>query len=358
MEFNDADDDIIPAYDYAATFTPEQAARLRQQLESVRIHKQIMEEVEYDHLFDSGERYRGKCAAKTNWIVEGLLPEGFLAILGATSKAGKTCFATALAMAVSTGQPFLGKNVQQGGVLWCAFEESEAERLHVLNQWPEIPKSFYIGHELPPIDSEEGLASLRIWVRMANAKLIVVDPLYGATAAESLADGRVARRALAGLKEICRQQNCAAIVLHHITKDLSVGLVRERFADSNQILATASMDMLMDSADLPEGGRLLTIACRGRGDFANRTLYVKSSGVTNYELVDKPGPLPTKADRIDERIFTALANSPAGFTAAEMASNLELNLYSVRNRVTRLAQEGRIRSSGKRQNAKIYTLTP
>lgn len=240
----------------------------------------------YGTMFQTVGEYGANASRRNPWVVEDLLPEGYLAILGGTSKAGKTCFATALAMAVATGQPFLNRTVQPGGVLWCAYEESEAERLHVLRQWPSHPNRLYITHQKPLIDDEEGLKALRYWTYKTDAKLIVVDPLYGATNAESLADGRVARRVLTGLKDLCVKQHCAALILHHITKDVSAGLVRERFADSNQILATASMDMLMDSADHPGGGRFIKITCRGRGDFANQTLPIRSNGVTDFSITE------------------------------------------------------------------------
>src|SRR5688572_6251399 len=97
---------------------------------------------------------------------------------------------------------------------------------------------------------------------------------------------QAARNALQGLKDLCNEENCTAIIIHHLTKNVSAGMVRERMADSNQILATASMDILMDSKETADG-RLLTLKCRGRGSFANQTWVVRSRSVTEYELVSQ-----------------------------------------------------------------------
>ena len=41
-----------------------------------------------------------------SWLVDGLLPDTYLAVLAGPPKSGKTAFATALALAVASGTPF------------------------------------------------------------------------------------------------------------------------------------------------------------------------------------------------------------------------------------------------------------
>lgn len=176
-------------------------------------------------------------------------------------------------------------------VLWSCYEESRPERKLALREFGEDASTpnLYFCHTKPLINTEEGLSVLRHWIKKVGARLLVVDPLYGATDDESLTDGKTARNALQGLKDLCNETGCAAIVIHHFTKNVAAGLVRERLADSNQIAATASMDILMDSQDQPDGSRVLRLACRGRGTFANQTWIVASSSVRDYVLMGK-GP--------------------------------------------------------------------
>ncbi|MFM9597348.1 AAA family ATPase, partial [Streptomyces scabiei] len=76
------------------------------------------------------------------------------------SKDGKSCLATALAMAVATGEPFLGKQVRHGPVLWCAYEESRSERQRVLREWDQEPEGSRITHKNLKIDTDAGMEAI------------------------------------------------------------------------------------------------------------------------------------------------------------------------------------------------------
>src|SRR5579862_6340000 len=126
------------------------------------------------------------------WVVEGLLPETYLAIIAAASNAGKSCLVTALAVAVARGEPFLGMKTCGKAVLWVALEESRQERNLALQAYGPLPENFLITHEKLLIDCTAGIDPLTYWIKKTKAKLIVIDPLYAACMAESLSDGRTA----------------------------------------------------------------------------------------------------------------------------------------------------------------------
>jgi len=223
----------------------------------------------YGHMFQTPVQYRSDPKGlELSWVVEGLLPETYLCVIAATSNAGKSCLITSLALAVAAGKPFLGMPTAKSAVLWVAFEESKEERYLALAAHKKIPENFFVSHEKLFIDTLGGQDALRYWIRRTKAKLVVIDSLYASCVAETLSDGRKAREVLMGLKDLCRKERCAAIVLHHVTKDASAGQTRERFADSNQILATASMDLLMDFTERADGSRRIWLRGRGRGAFA------------------------------------------------------------------------------------------
>lgn len=112
----------------------------------------------FETLFESGTEYHNpKVGQRIPWLVENLLTASSLVILGGTSKSGKTCFATALAMAVAKGERFMGGLTYRTPVLWCAFEESYWERWHLLNQFGDLPENFYTSHGGFKIDTEVGL---------------------------------------------------------------------------------------------------------------------------------------------------------------------------------------------------------
>ena len=69
---------------------------------------------------------------KPPFLVEDFLPQGYLTLLAGDPKVGKTCVATAIALAVATGQPFAGLQTIQSPVLWLSLEESPIERHSIL----------------------------------------------------------------------------------------------------------------------------------------------------------------------------------------------------------------------------------
>ncbi|MFI5385767.1 MAG: AAA family ATPase [Fimbriimonadales bacterium] len=288
------------------------------------------------------------------WVVQDFLPETYLAILAGESKGGKSCLVTALSMSVATGEPFLGLPARKGAVLWVAFEESYEERIASLKTFETRPGNLYLTHEKLYIDSDEGIATLRWWVRKTGARLIVIDPLYGATNAESLADGRSARIALSRLKELCRIEKCAAIVLHHITKNVSLGMTRERFADSHQILAVASMDLLMEHFDKPDGSREIWLHGRGRGEFANQVWLIRSTGPAHFELVARGRESQMSGYRGDAVIVGAIRRCEKPVTADELADALGQNVRTLRNKLTEMVKAGLLVVTGKEGCASLY----
>jgi len=300
-----------------------------------------------DYLQDVG-------SGEPDWILEGLLPATYLVILGGNSKAGKSTLATALGLAVASGEPFLGLSTKQGSVLWVAYEESEQERAMVLREFSACPSAFYVTHQKLMIDDAEGLAALRYWVERTKAGLLVIDPLYGANEAESLADGRKARQVLAGLKELCRETGVCALVLHHVNKNTGSGMVRERMADSNQILATASMDLLMDVTEQGDGSRQVRLVGHGRGSFANQTWVLRSESVSSWELVASGSAADVDSEYRDNQIVDAVTEAPEGLTAVQLAERTGVNEGTVRNRITVLVRDGRLMSLGKSGRANRY----
>jgi hypothetical protein len=308
----------------------------------------------YDEAFVPGDQYMNEKEEVMDWLIEGFLPAGYLVVMGGTSKAGKSCFLTALSIALASGRDFMGMAVQEKTpVLWCAFEESHGERAMTLAAHRDVPSGLLVTHCKPLIDTPDGLALLRHNVRKHEARLIVVDPLYGANAAESLTDGKSARNALQGLKDLCNEENCTAIIIHHLTKNVGAGLVRERMADSNQILATASMDILMDSKETGDG-RLLTLKCRGRGSFANQTWVVRSRSVTEYELVTHgvgdEAKLPKETSR--DLVLERLAEGPCD--AESLAAHAGVSYSQARKIVAELVSSGRADVAGKEGQRKTY----
>ena len=289
------------------------------------------------------------------FVVEGLLAETYLTILGGTSKAGKSCLMSAIGIAVASGVPFMGLTVAKGPVLWVAYEESERERALCLKEFGQVPSGFWISHNKLLIDTDEGIEGLRYWIRKTGARLVILDALYGAVGVDNLSEGRKARAALSTLKELCRTEGICCVLLHHFNK--GVGNGREKFADSNQILATASMDLRMEVHEQSDGIREIRLSGTGRGDFANREWVIRSRGVSEYELVAVGNGSEVSSLARDTRILDCIAEfGSEGVMAARIAQDTDVPIKTVQNALTGLVRDGRVVSVGRNKNAKLYAL--
>lgn len=311
------------------------------------------EDSPYAGMFLSLSEYLDQSASTdVEWLVEGFLPVGYLVVVGGLSKSGKSCLMTDLALCLAEGRDFLGMPVEQGPVLWCALEESESERRIALEAYDVRPDPLYTSHSKIRIDKPEGIEALRYWVRKTGAKLVVIDPLYAAHSAESLSDGSAARRVLQPLKDLCRTEGISVIVLHHLTKGTSQGMVRERMADSNQILASASMDMLLDSSEMGDGSRELVLHCRGRGEFANQVWVLRSERMGRYELLRHGRDAGKGSEATDATILEAL-RAMDGATAESLAESTGITVGTVRNRLIELRKKEAVYQDGKQGRSNL-----
>ncbi|MFY9234448.1 MAG: AAA family ATPase [Fimbriimonadaceae bacterium] len=309
-----------------------------------------------------------------DFLIEGLLAEGYLTILAGEPKEGKTCLATAMAVAVSTGTPFAGLETTKSPVLWLSLEETHDERAHVLQHVSqdirkrsaegefarrEAGENGSLAGELPiytcyshiPIDTDEGVSVLHSWLTQTGARFLVVDPLHGAHSGRSLKDAWAARKTLRKLKEFCGNYNVCALVLHHISQYAG----NLKVAENAQLSATASMFMLLTCSQIPEtpgGGeanpksnRLISLQCRGRGEFANRRWHFVSRHPLDYEqttppekAVDGESLTPT-LNPVEQRIIEVLADGEK-LTSADILDYVDATPGTVRNALSRMYNRG------------------
>ncbi len=302
-----------------------------------------------------------------DFVVDQLIPHGYLAILAGEPKCGKTAFATSLALAIATGQPFLGQPTIQGAVLWLCLEESPDERTRLLSQIPqsvrELPPvggiepghlPIYTVYSHPPIDTPEGLASLRDICDELQPSLVVIDSLHASHSGRSLCDGWAARRTLKGLKQFCGPGSPALLVIHH----LGGTRYRPRVAESAQLATVASMFWILEETSSQNSDRRFVLKCRGRGAFANRFLHLQSASPLEYEIYAPKG-LPQKQapvrSPLDALILEALKENRKQ-TAADIASIIDHNIGSVRNAITRLVNQHDIYVSRIKSGTSHYSI--
>jgi len=287
--------------------------------------------------------YLSKGSEEPEWLVKDWLPKGRLIVLSGDSKSGKTALVTNLAAAVATGSSFLGLSTNCHPVLWLAYEESPDERREILGCYadlalllhPEIEQG-----ELPLLDTAQGIAQLESWITETGAALIIVDPLYSAIITDSLAHGKQARDALTPLKRMCCRLNVSALVIHHLNKN-QLGTARDRVADSHQILATASMDVLMMANEEAEG-RDITLHMKGRGRYANGTWAIHSRHESDFSIISRSNSKKNCFAPQEQRILRLLVTGGSSLTSSQVAAALAISPAAASNALKRLHDLGSI----------------
>jgi len=156
------------------------------------------------------------------WTVQELLIRPGLQVLAGHPKVGKSWLALQLAKSVSMGEPFLGRNVETGPVLYYALEDGEARlqaRLKMAG-WTG-PENVHFRFDLPALDNG-GAACLRTASLAYQPALVIVDSLAAAKSAsiDENEAGAVASLACE-LGEISRVAGCSLLLVHHHRKHAS-----------------------------------------------------------------------------------------------------------------------------------------
>lgn len=159
------------------------------------------------------------------WTVEGMIPEG-LTFLAGKPKLGKSWLALILALAVATGNKFLGYSTTTGTVLYIALEDGKRriqERaiwlgaLHMGNL-----DQFHYRTEWPTLD-RGGLDQLNQWIiNHPETRLIVIDT-FGRLRGDLPGKDRYAEEygLLGKLQQFAISNRIAIILIHHLRKQTS-----------------------------------------------------------------------------------------------------------------------------------------
>ena len=150
------------------------------------------------------------------WIVDNLLPVGGTSLMVAKPKVAKSTLSRGVAAAVAEGKPLLGREVQQGAVIYLGLEEKRAEVLQHFRQMGvsrNAPLHVFI--ERAP---EQALERLKETIEDIKPVLVVIDPLFRFIRFKDGNDYAESNNRLEPFVEIARQTGAHLLVTHHATK--------------------------------------------------------------------------------------------------------------------------------------------
>jgi hypothetical protein len=146
--------------------------------------------LELAHLVD-WTRFWENDQSDEDWLAYPIVPAGRAIALYAPAKAGKSTITLAIAAAVATGRPVLGKRIHPTTeVLYLDYEMTPADlqqRLLELGYGPDDDLShlhYALLPSLPPLDTVEGATAVLELIDTTNAQFVVVDTFGRAVGGE------------------------------------------------------------------------------------------------------------------------------------------------------------------------------
>jgi RecA-family ATPase len=179
----------------------------------------------------------------TDWLVENLIPQG-VSLLCAPSKTGKSWMMMQLAIAIATGQPFLGFPTKKRKVMYYAFEDDESrllDRMNKLLNGTPAPENIIFSTDVRTLDN--GLINNMTDDVFANPDidLIIIDTLQKVRGRTLNGETVYAYdyREIGEFKKFYNSLSTSVLLVHHTRK--------QKDSDSfNQISGTTG---LMGAAD-------------------------------------------------------------------------------------------------------------
>ncbi len=205
-----------------------------------------------------GSSYR---PTRTDWLWNGWLAAGKLAILGGQPGTGKTTIALALAATVTTGGRWpSGAHAERGSVaVWSGEDEPDDTLIpRLLAAGADVDRVHVVvgvrdGKEVRAFDPARDCDSLAAALAgIPDLRLLIVDPVVSAVAGDSHKNAEV-RRSLQPLVDIASRHRCALLGITHFTKGTAGREPVERITGSLAFGALARLVLVTAKAEAKDG---------------------------------------------------------------------------------------------------------
>jgi hypothetical protein len=288
--------------------------------------------------------FLSQTSASKEWLIEGLLPQGGIALLVAKPKVGKSTISRDLTHALVTGRQFLSRQVIQGRVLFLALED-HSDRLRELFWASGLTGGEDILVHVGPAP-RDGIHWLANMVdRFAPS--VVVDPLFKLVRVGDANAYAETSTAFEGLTRIARGSGAALLLVHHANKGSEGG---DSVLGSTSILGLADTVMLVKRYD-----DVRTIKTTHR--------YGEDLPETVIEMDRETGRLhiggafdEAKSDSVLSRITEALGRAGHLLTEPEIRDAVQGDRTAVANALRRGVKDNVIlrNGAGKRGQPFLY----
>jgi hypothetical protein len=158
------------------------------------------------------------------WLVDGVMPDGGFGCLYGPPAVGKTFIALDLALSVAVGQPWHGRAVRQGTVVYVAAEGSGKALGRRVSAWAsqrefKDQNAFFL---LDPVQlaSQESVEAFLLTLQAAKLRptLIVIDTLSRCFVGRDENSAKETTLLVEGVRRISVDNEAAVLLIHHSGK--------------------------------------------------------------------------------------------------------------------------------------------
>jgi Mrp family chromosome partitioning ATPase len=290
------------------------------------------------------------------WAIPDLITEG-VTILAGKPKAGKSWLALNIAVAVATGGKALGKiQVEQGGVLYLAMEDSERrlkERLKkIVGPDEPFPEGLHIitATGFPPLHNG-GLIALDAWLKdHPEVKLVIIDTLGRVKPARGRHQDAYDHDTLviSALQKISFDHQTAFLVIHH-TKKAGV----DDFVDevSGTFGLTGAADAIVVLSRVARGRLDGILKLTGR-DVEEQELPLKFDPLLGTWVITDDGDVVKAGRSMERNTLIDFVEGFPGKTPTEISKILAKKPENVKSLLWRMSADGEVRAL----NGKYYPI--
>ena len=163
------------------------------------------------------------------WSIPNWLVEGSVTLIGGEDKAGKSTIAASIALALVSGQPWLGEidvECEPSDVVYIDEENPEnllAHRLPRILRGLKIPREaiprlHYISRKGFHFDEPEGYERMMRYLRAIRPNWVFIDTLSQFHSRDEKQNTQMARLYREKIQPIQKELKCGIVVLHHLSK--------------------------------------------------------------------------------------------------------------------------------------------
>lgn len=289
------------------------------------------------------------CSHDLPWIVRELLPGGGTSLLIAKPKVGKSTLVRHLIRCISRGESFLGREVSQGPVLYCCFEDNPLEVAKSFRKMG-LSESDPVHIAVDRMKSEDAIPWLCQEIERLGPKLIVVDTLGKMLPIRDLNDYSDVNHGFMPLLDMMKKfPGTHLMFVHHASKAV-------RDAGDNALGSTAvfgNVDVLIHMNKHGQNRFLEAEPQRYGAHLPAMALSMcsETGGISGTVVVDGDDD-----GTVCDRIITALSEGEK--TAAELRKAIRVKTNHMQAVIAQLVEEGTLarRGSGKRGSPHIISL--